>query len=486
MRPAVVPGVDVLLRTRSDLLVGKRVGLVCNASSITSDFRHVADALAADPRINLVQLFGPEHGIRGDAQDMIPVRGGALDRITGLPVWSLYGPVESSLWPPDDLVSKLDVVVFDIQDVGARYYTYAYTMAHMMEVAGRVGVPVVVLDRPNPIDGVSVEGNIVHPGFRSFVGRYALANRHGMTVGELAGFFQGEEGIRCQVEVVRCEGWDRRAGFGATGLPWVLPSPNMPTPDTALVYPGGCFFEGTMLSEGRGQTRPFEIVGAPWVDGHRWAAAATDELRASGYSGFHLRPLVFQPTFHKHVGATCGGVQIHVTARDLFRPVMVSVALLKAAWRLWPREARWRTAPYEFVADPLAIDLLGGSSDLRHEIEQDVPLADIQARWDAESAGFRSARVRYLLYEQPGGGAPTRRSAPTPPAAPPEDPVAEQPLHGARPLATASQPATLGVGDGLGGDPARNQEATPKPAQQKVRRSRGQRAAGRGVGNAKK
>ena len=408
--PVVRSGLDRLLAEEIHQLVGRRVGLICNASSITSDLRHAADVLAAREDVGLVQLFGPEHGIRGDAQDMIAVGGSPVDPITGLPLHSLYGQREESLWPPEDLVADLDVLVFDIQDVGARYYTYVYTMAHAMEVAGRVDVPVIVCDRPNPIGGHLVEGNIVQDGYRSFVGRYKLPNRHGMTAGELARYFQGEEGIQCETVVIEMEGWHRSMYFEDTGLPWVLPSPNMPTVDTAVVYPGGCFFEGTLLYEGRGQTRPFEVGGAPYIDGQVWADETTRELTEAGYSGFHLRPLIFRPTFHKHVGQSCGGVQIHVTDREAFRPVMVSVALLKTAWRCWPEAVRWRTLTYEFVADPIAIDLLGGSEALRREVEQDVPLQDIQKRWDEERAEFDERRARYLLYSE--GPEPKPKPAP--------------------------------------------------------------------------
>jgi len=397
-KPLVRTGLDRLLAEDIHLLQGKRVGLICNASSITSDFRHAADVLAERDDVDLVQLFGPEHGIRGDAQDMISVVGENRDSITGLPLHSLYGRLESSLWPPDDLVSRLDVLVFDIQDVGARYYTYVYTMAHAMEVAGRVGVPLIVCDRPNPIGGLQVEGNVVGDEYRSFVGRFRLPNRHGMTAGELSAFFQGEEGIECEVTVVPLSGWERGMYFEATGLPWVLPSPNMPTVDTAVVYPGGCLFEGTLLSEGRGQTRPFEVCGAPYIHGQHWADAASEELHRAGYGGFHFRPLVFLPTFQKHQGDSCGGVQIHVTDRAMFHSLMSSVALLKAAWRLYPNQARWRTDTYEFVSDPIAIDLLDGSPALRHEIENDVPLQEIATRWDDERAGFDRLRERYLRY----------------------------------------------------------------------------------------
>ncbi len=372
--------------------------MICNASSVTSQLAHAADCFAAHPAIDLVRLFGPEHGLRGDAQDMIAVEGQSVDRQTGLPVHSLYGAQVESLKPPPSLVEDLDVLVFDIQDVGARYYTYVYTMAFCMEVAGRVGVPVVVCDRPNPIGGVEVEGNAVQPGYASFVGEFPIANRHGMTAGELAHFFSAECGIDCDFQVVEMTGWERSMAFHETGLPWVQPSPNMPTEDTALVYPGMCLFEGTLLSEGRGCTRPFEIVGAPYIDGAVWARETTRELQASGYTGFGLRPLVFLPTFHKHARIPCGGVQVHVTDRERFRPLMLATALLKAAWRLWPEQVQWRTEEYEFVTDPIAIDLLGGTDALRKEIEGDVPLTAIQERWEEECRDFAMKRRKHLLY----------------------------------------------------------------------------------------
>ena len=394
----VTPGLPILLNQRRDLLRGKRVGLICNASTIEPGFQHAADLFFGAEDFELVKLFGPEHGIRGDAQDMIVVDGGGVDSRTGLPVYSLYGHEESSLWPSEESLAGLDVLVFDIQDVGARYYTYVYTMAHAMEVAGRVGLPVIVCDRPNPIGGVLVEGNIVEDAYRSFVGRFPIANRHGMTAGELAHYFRDYCEIACDVTVIQMEGWTRGMTYRETGLPWVQPSPNMPTVETALVYPGMCFFEGTLLSEGRGQTRPFEVVGAPYVDGSAWAKDSTEDLRNSGYGGFALRPLVFQPTFHKHAGLACGGVQVHVTDPDAFRPVMVATALLKSAWKLWPDDALWRTERYEYVESPIAIDLLGGGEELRQEIESGASLSAIQERWDVQVQPFAAARKDFLIY----------------------------------------------------------------------------------------
>ncbi len=394
MARRVRTGLEVLLG-RPAPVQGLRIGLVANPASITSQLVPAALALARLRGVNLVALFGPEHGITADAQDLVEVdhsREGA----TGLPVHSLYGETRV---PTPQMLAGLDAIVVDLQDVGSRYYTYVYTMAHAMEVAARVGVPVVVCDRPNPIGGVEVEGNVVQDGFRSFVGRFPLPNRHGMTAGELAVFFNGRFGWQCELEVVGMRGWSRALAYVDTGLPWVQPSPNMPTCDTALVYPGMCFFEGTLLSEGRGCTRPFEIVGAPFVDGSAWAEATSAELSAAGYGGFAIRPLTFQPTFHKHGGEACGGIQLHITDPLTFRPVMVATALMKSAWRLWPEASRWRTERYEYVQEPIAIDLLGGSEALRLEVEGDCPLPEIQERWDRESAEFLVARRSCLLYE---------------------------------------------------------------------------------------
>lgn len=396
--PRVRLGLERLLSDDVHLLIGKNVGLICNASTITSGVEHAADLFAADPRFRLTRLFGPEHGIRGDAQDMIPVEEEGIDRLTGVPVHSLYGKEERSLWPTEESLRGLDVLVFDVQDVGARYYTFAYTMAHAMEVAGRVALPIIVCDRPNPIGGVLVEGNTIHDGFRSFVGRYPLPNRHGLTVGELAMWFRDTQGISCDLHICWMDGWERAMSFAETGLPWVLPSPNMPTPDTALVYPGQCLFEGTLLSEGRGHTRPFEVVGAPYVDGALWARESSASLAAIGVGGLALRPLVFRPTFHKFAGQGCGGVQLHVTDATAFRPLITSIALLHSARRLWPHDFAWRTERYEYVEAPIAIDLLAGDARLREEIDSGAPLSQIRERLEDEGAHFRAERPRFCHY----------------------------------------------------------------------------------------
>jgi uncharacterized protein YbbC (DUF1343 family) len=358
---------------------------------------HLADLLAEAPGVTLAALFGPEHGIRADAQDMIGV-GADHDSRTGVPVHSLYGSDVESLWPRPDQLAGLDVLVFDVQDVGSRYYTFAATMQYAMRVAAQVGIGFVVLDRPNPIGGVLVEGPTVSPGFESFVGAYPLPIRHGLTVGELAALFCKEQGLDLALEVLPCEGWRRDMLWRETGLPWIAPSPNMPTPETAQVYPGGCLIEGTNLSEGRGTTRPFELWGAPWLDPY----AMVDRLAASPLAaGALLRPASFTPMFHKQAGMLCLGVQPHVVAPDAFRPAALYAGMLLLARSQDPSRFAWRTEAYEFVTDPIAIDLLFGSNRERLLIESgdlEGLTAVIAEDWTREEAAFRERRAPYLLY----------------------------------------------------------------------------------------
>lgn len=389
-------GLEVAVSEGFRQLRGKRVGAICNPTTVDRKFVHLADHLAAAEGVTLAALFGPEHGIRGTAQDMIHVAGENRDPRTGVPVYSLYGPTFESLSPTEEMLRGLDVLVFDIQDVGARYYTYVYTMALSMRVAARAGVKFMVLDRPNPIDGIHVEGGSVQEPFRSFVGLYDLPNRHGMTAGELAGLFNelhpADE--RCELEVIRCEGWDRRKEFDATGLPWIPPSPNMPTLDTARVYPGMCMIEGTNLSEGRGTTTPFELWGAPFLD--PWELA--EALEAEQLAGVAFRPAYFEPTFQKQARKTCGGVMLHVTDREAFQPVRTGVACLMAARRLGGDAFQWRTEEYEYRSDVPAIDLLAGDADLRRGIDAGRSLAELTAGWDEALSRFLPLRKKHLLY----------------------------------------------------------------------------------------
>jgi len=388
--PTVRTGLDVLRDRDFDRLRGRRVGHVCHPASVDSRLRHSADLIAASG-LTLAALFGPEHGFSGVAQDLVGV-GDSSD--CTVRVHSLYGPTFASLKPTAEQLRGLDTLVIDLQDVGSRYYTFQATMLYCLEAAAENGVAVVVLDRPNPLGGVEVEGPAVAPGFESFVGPHSIATRHGMTMGELARLYQAERVPGVSLEVVRCEGWVREMSFEGASLPWVLPSPNMPTPDTAVVYPGQCLIEGTNLSEGRGTTRPFELCGAPWIDPRELARRLTEE----GLPGVVFRPASFRPTFQKFAGRDCGGVQLHVTDRAAFLPVRTGLAVLAALRELSGTRFAWRTEEYEFVSDRPAIDLLFGSARERLAIEGGAGWRDLAEAWASEETAFRARREPFLLY----------------------------------------------------------------------------------------
>ncbi len=386
-------GLDALLAARGGPLRGRRVGLICNPTAVDGRLRHAADLLHELRGVTLAALFGPEHGVRGDAQYMAAVEG-ERDPATGVEVHSLYGRTAASLAPTPAQLEGLDLLCFDIQDVGSRYYTYQATMLLCMEAAAKAGLPFVVLDRPNPIGGLAVEGPALRPGFESFCGLHDLAPRHGLTVGELALLFRAERRLDLDLTVVECRGWRRRHGARESGLPWVFPSPNMPTPETALVYPGMCLLEGTNLSEGRGTTRPFELFGAPWLD----ARALADALAAERLAGVAFRPASFVPTWDKHAGQRCHGVELHVTDPAAFRPFRAGVACVLHARAQDPRAFRWRTEPYEFVADVPAFDLLCGSARERLAIEAGASLRDLARAWAPEERAFARRRAPFLRY----------------------------------------------------------------------------------------
>jgi uncharacterized protein YbbC (DUF1343 family) len=372
-------------------LAGRRVGIVCNPASIDSGFRHIADRLAADPQLRLGALFGPQHGFRSDVQENMIETGHARDETRRLPVYSLYSETRE---PTAEMLRDLDVLVIDLQDVGTRIYTYIYTMAYCLRAARRHRVKVIVCDRPNPIGGDAVEGPMLDAGFESFVGLYQIPMRHGMTIGELARLFNEHFEIGADLEVVKMEGWRRTLYADQTTVPWVLPSPNIPTIDSAVVYPGTVLFEGTNVSEGRGTTRPFELVGAPWVVAERFA----DEMNQLGMPGVHFRPAVFEPTFHKHARTSCGGCQIHVVDRDTFRPVEAGVALLGAFRRAKPAAFAWREPPYEYEHDKPPIDILAGSADLRKQLDAGISAREIARWWEKPVEAFMKVREKFLLY----------------------------------------------------------------------------------------
>jgi len=383
-------GLDVLLSRLPTLLAGQRVGLLCHQASVTRGLVHAADAIAALRGVRLTALFAPEHGLAGAAQDHAHIAT-AHDRARGVAVHSLYG---KRLEPTPAMLRALDVLVVDLQDVGARYYTFTWTTALAMRACARAGKPVIVLDRPNPLGGERLEGNWPDPRFASFVGLYPLPNRHGMTIAELAAYLNETHGLGCDLTVVPMDGWRRHMLWEDTELPWVAPSPNMPTTDTARVYPGGCLIEGTNLSEGRGTTRPFEWIGAPYLDGARLAAA----LERRGLPGVRFRAVGFEPAFHKWKGRVCGGVQVHVTDWDRFRSYATYLALIIEARRQAPLGFRWKRPPYEFQWKKLPIDLLCGGDATRRAVERGMPLHRIEASWRPALAAFARARRPYLLY----------------------------------------------------------------------------------------
>jgi uncharacterized protein YbbC (DUF1343 family) len=386
---AVTLGSDRLLA--SGALDGLRVGVVANPASVNGSFRHIADRLAAAPGVTLVAIFGPQHGFQADVQDNMIETVHTADQVRRVPVYSLYSETRE---PTAEMLAGIDRLIVDLQDVGARIYTFVHTMANCLRAARRHGVRAVVCDRPNPIGGEAVEGPMLLPGYESFVGMFPIPMRHGMTIGELARLFNEGFGIGADLEIVRMEGWQRWMYYDDTGLPWVMPSPNMPTLDTAIVYPGSVLFEGTLVSEGRGTTRPFEIVGMPGIDADRFAA----RMNELSLEGVHFRPVCFEPTFQKHAGRACGGCQIHVTDRVRFRPVRTAVSLLSEFRRAAPGHFAWRQPPYEYEYEKMPIDILAGSDELRRQIEAGLPGSEIAESWTAKVGAFLEVKRQFLLY----------------------------------------------------------------------------------------
>jgi uncharacterized protein YbbC (DUF1343 family) len=385
-------GLERLLEDQMVDLRSARVGLICNQASVDHGFRHAADLLHEHPHIDLQALFGPQHGIRGDVQDNMIETEHGIDRKTGLRVHSLYSETRE---PTEEMLRDLDVLLFDMQDVGCRIYTFVYTLANCMRAAVRYGKRVVVCDRPNPINGVGVAGNILEPEYASFVGQFPLPTRHGMTVGELARMFNEHFSIGCDLEILPMNGWSREMWHDDTDAPWVLPSPNMPTLDSATVFPGTVHFEGTQVSEGRGTTRPFELIGAPYIDPDDYAEA----LNALNLPGVFFRSCAFQPTFQKHGGVTCGGVQIHVLDRDVFEPVFAGVAMVKLIHDMYKDQFLWKVPPYEYVYDKNPFDVIAGTNKIREAFEQGTDLDAIAETWKRPLLEFKQLRESFLIYE---------------------------------------------------------------------------------------
>jgi uncharacterized protein YbbC (DUF1343 family) len=384
----------------SGRLHGARVGLVSNPASVDHRLHHIVDLMLADPRIGLTALFGPQHGFRSDVQDnMIETPHADFDAATGsgsgsarrVPLYSLYSETRE---PTDDMLHGLEVLVIDLQDIGTRIYTYMYTMANCMRAARRHGIKVIVCDRPNPIGGLAIEGITLEPGNESFVGQFPIPTRHALTLGELARLFNDHFGLGADLEVVPMQGWRREMYWDDTGLPWVMPSPNIPTLDSAIVFPGTVHLEGTNASEGRGTTRPFEIVGAPWVKAEAFATA----LNRRRLPGVYFRPVVFEPTFQKHARVNCGGCQIHVLDRAAFAPVLTGMAIIDALRAADPGAFAWKSPPYEYEHDREPIDLIAGSASFRLAIDAGERAEQIAARWEPTVRQFDALRQPFLLY----------------------------------------------------------------------------------------
>jgi uncharacterized protein YbbC (DUF1343 family) len=384
-------GLDLVGTSWPGDLRGARVGLVVHPASVNRKLEHALTVFQKSKKLVLAALFGPQHGLLGQTQDNMIEWDGFRDPATSLPVYSLYGKTRT---PSPDMLAGLDALVIDLQDAGSRYYTFIWTLDLCMEACAAAGKAVVVLDRPNPINGMATEGPVLRPGFASFVGRRPLPIRHGMTIGEIGRYLSDRFHPGVRFQVVPMKGWKRTSWFDQTGLPWVLPSPNMPTLDSALVYPGMCLLEGTNISEGRGTTRPFEIFGAPFIH----AETLVGVLNDFKLPGVRFRPLSFQPTFQKYANTLCGGAQIHVTDRGRFKPFRTGVAVLKAIHNTWPRDFKWNQPPYEYEEINLPIDVLAGSDRLRKDIESWKSLDQMEAWWKEEAKAFEKTRKKYLIY----------------------------------------------------------------------------------------
>lgn len=390
-RKEVKIGLEKILDEQVMLLKGLRVGLICNQASVNRKFQHAADLFFEHTEINLTTLFGPQHGIRGDVQDNMIETGHTTDHLTGLPIYSLYSETRE---PTEEMLANIDAMVFDLQDVGCRVYTFIYTMANAMKACAENVKKFIVLDRPNPIGGEKVEGNTLESGYESFVGQFPIPMRHGLTVGELAQLFNKEFEINCDLTVIKMDGWQRKFYLDETNAPWLMPSPNMPTVDTAVVFPGTVYFEGTQVSEGRGTTRPFEIIGAPYINSKELA----DALASLKLKGVIFSPINFLPTFQKHQNDSCGGVFLHITEREVFEPVITGIGIVKTIFDLYGTEFKWKNTPYEYVFDKNPFDIISGTEKTRNQIESSVELFAIQNSWKNDEQEFYSLREKYLLY----------------------------------------------------------------------------------------
>ncbi len=387
----VKTGIDMIARFPSENLNGKRLGLLCNPASVNKDLVHSRDVIQKRFPKSLVALFSPQHGFYAEKQDNMIESGHFTDPDSNIPVFSLYGETR---FPTKKMFDLIDVLMVDLQDAGTRVYTFIYTMSYCMEAAKKYNKKVIILDRPNPVGGKIIEGNCLNTAFYSFVGRYQIPMRHGLTIGELALLFNDHFNINCDLDIIKMDGWQRSMLFPDTGLAWVAPSPNLPTFNSAMVYPGQVIWEGTNVSEGRGTTQPFEFFGAPFLNPeHLLADVETSYLR-----GAHLRKIEFEPTANKWKGIPCKGFQIHVTDHDRFRPYMASLALLKTVLTLYKNRFEYKKPPYEYEYNQLPIDLILGDSSIRKMLEQNTAISEIEAGWQPGLDAYVKTAAHYHLY----------------------------------------------------------------------------------------
>ncbi len=387
----VTSGLERLLAGAGSHLKPLSLGLIIHPASVTREFQLSVDALLQEG-FSIKALFGPQHGARGEKQDNMIESGHYADPYTGLPVHSLYSNVRK---PTPEMLSGLDAIVFDLQDVGVRVYTFIWTMLLAMEACAEIGIRFIVLDRPNPIGGIQREGTVLRKDFESFVGLHPIPLRHGLTCGELATWMNETRGIGCDLEIIECRGWRRSMGWSDTGLPWVAPSPNLPTPVSCLVYPGMVLLEGTNLSEGRGTTKPFEYFGAPYLNIER----LLDLLGQEHLDGVMIRPCHFEPTFQQYAGTMCAGGQLHVTDPATFQPVRTAVSILRAARELAPREFSWSKPPYEYEENLMPIDLIWGHNGLRHRIDDGATVDEVLEGVQEDLDTFKEDIRDFLIYQ---------------------------------------------------------------------------------------
>jgi len=385
----VKTGCDILARAKCLRLRGKRTGVLANPASVTSDLRHITEILLSS-NVRLKAIFGPQHGYTGETQANMIEWESYEHPGSGIPVYSLYGKTRE---PTDEMLGGLERILIDLPDIGTRCYTYLSTAALMLKACAEKGIKVIIADRPNPIGGKSVEGPVIDRGFESFVGPFPLTIRHGLTIAEALTMINENEDNKCEMDIIRVSGWERSMHFEDTSLRWVMPSPNIPRAETALLYPGMVLLEGTNISEGRGTTRPFEIIGAPWID----PRALADELSGT-VPGALFRPLHFKPTWDKYSGDICGGVQIHITDRERFKPVRTGALAIQTAASLYPGEFQWTMPPYEYEQVKMPIDIITGSDNFRNTIDSGSGLRELFESWLEDEGEFKKESNDFFLY----------------------------------------------------------------------------------------